>query len=158
MAGIPPAQTFQKATKTTREILGGILTRQAHRHKTQQRQMCSCRGSQGTSWTFPKADPQPVGLYPLPCSPVHSRVGPGQSLHCAARRALRGAVRPYVCAAISAEASNSCIVSDHLSTTTPCQYAERNAETSTVPLDTHLFFRVNFPELLCKLLACRMSS
>lgn len=107
---------------------------------------------------FPRQIPSPWGCAPLPCTPVRSRVGPGQSLRREALRALRGAARPYVCAAISAEASNSCIVSDHLSTTTPCQYAERNAETSTVPLDTHLFFRVNFPELLCKLLACRMSS
>lgn len=158
MAGNPLPQALQKATNTTREILGGILTRQAHWHKTQRRQMCSCRGNQGTSWILSEAGPQPVGLCPLPCTPVRSRIGPGQSLRRAARRALQGAARPNVCAAISADASNSCIVSDHLSTTTPCQYAERNAETSTVPLDTHLFFKVNFPELLCKLLACRMSS
>lgn len=70
-----------------------------------------------------------------------------------------GVLRGWTCAELFRQRTqNSCIVSDHLSTTTPCQYAERNAETSTVPLDTHLFFRVNFPELLCKLLARRTSS
>lgn len=146
---------LQNATNTARHIFGRKLTQQPHSHEKQWIQMFLEMGSQGTAWTLPQCRSQPF-QWPSTVPPVCSRAG-SRGI-CPIFRQNRGAARLDMCRTISAEDSNSCIVSDHLSTTTPCQYAERNAETSTVPLDTHLFFRVNFPELLCKLLARRTSS
>lgn len=149
---------LENATNTARDIFGRKLTQQPHSHEKQWMQMFLETGSQGTAWTLLQGTSQPL-QWPSTVPPVCSRAGSrGICPIFRQNRALRGAARLDVRRTISAEDSNSCIVSDHLSTTTPCQYAERNAETSTVPLDTHLFFRVNFPELLCKLLARRTSS
>lgn len=101
--------------------------------------------------TSPKQVPSPWSALPV-LSPCLEQGGPWQRLLCTVCRAL-GGVR-----AAQAEESSSCRVSDHLSITTPSQHTGRNAETSTVPLDTHLFFRVNWPELLCKLLALNVQS
>lgn len=129
---------------------GGILPQQPHSHKEQWTQTQSEGATQFLD-TSPEQVPSLWGALPL-LSPCLQQDGPWQRLRCTVRRAL-GGVR-----AAQAEESNSCRVSEHLSITTPSQCAGRNAETSTVPLDTHLFFRVNWPELLCKLLAPNVQS
>lgn len=153
MARILPAKTLQNATNQCyeRNLWGEF----SHNSPTATRS----NGDRYT-WKEPpralhghlsKAGPQPLECPPAPVPPFAAGWAP-ERLSCSVCRAL-GGVRTA-----QAEESNSCRVSDHLSTTTPSRCAGRNAETSTVPLNTHLFFRVNWPELLCKLLALNVQS